>query len=301
MYAGTVFDEVARLAQYSPRLAAYWAMMMRNAHRTPSAEMRATLRRLIRDTQLAIGEPVFPEIPWEDGRIPRRFAEAQTFLQRPELLDTENYAAMLRHADWGKPDRFPGVLRETYVCPEIREFTRRLISLARDRRVPLFAERMFVRREVQARAFNEGLTPVRPEDSPYCHGRAVLIGHAAETTWHPACLRWLNALAELACADTGVRVGYSPDRPAEFIAADHDGVVWDASAALPDPDVDPELADLAAYYGIRPEPWVSPHMPGRESEPAAHIPDNGGRGEFYDDAPAYQARAYAAANQGQWR
>lgn len=295
MYTGSVFDEVVRLSQYSLRLRAHLAMMMRNAHRRPTEEMKATLRRLVRDVQITIGEPVIPQVDWPEGRIPKSFSEAQTFLQRPELLDTENYQRALWHADWGKPDRFPGVLRETYVCPEIRVFTRRLIKLGQDRRVPLFAEKMFIRREVQADAYVKCLTNVPPEESPYCHGRAVLIGHMAEwPDWHPACLKWLNALAELACADTGVRVHYSPDRPAEFFAVDDDGVICSPSEPLPDPDLDPEVEDLAAAYGIEPVPWVSPYMPGRESELAAHIPDDGGFGEFYDHEPAVAARAFMA-------
>lgn len=257
--SGNLFEELVRLAKDSPRARAYLMMALRNHERRPTEEMKQTLRRMLKDLKMQRGEYVSPAIFWPHDRIPETIREAQIFLQRSELLDTENYKNMLMHADQGKPDRFPGVLRKTYVSEEIRMFTRQLIRLAQDRKVPLFVERMFVRREVQARAFAEGRTPIRPEASPYCHGRAALIGHAAETEWPRACLLWLNSLAELASLETGVRVVYSADRPAEFIVMDADGVLVDESRRLPDVHCNPEVDEIAAEYGLqRPGPLPEP-------------------------------------------
>lgn len=249
--SGNLFEELTRLAETSHRARLYLSMILNSGERRPTAEMKDTLRRMVKDLRMERGEFVSPSIYWPHDRIPETITEAQVFLQRPEVLDTENYKKMLMHADMGKPDRLPGVLRKTYVSEEIRIFTRQLIKLAQDRKVPLFVELCFVRREVQARAFSEGLTPIRPEQSPYCHGNAALIGHAAETRWHPACVRWLVALAELASLETGVAIGYDASRPAEFIAADANGVLLDESRPLPDPHGDPEVDELAAEYGWR--------------------------------------------------
>lgn len=248
--SGNLFEELIRLSKDSLRAQVYLSVILKNQDRKPTEEMKHTLRRLVKDLKLERGEFVAPSVYWAHDRIPETIAEAQRFLQRPELLDTETYQRMLMHADIGKPDRCPGVRRKTYVCEEIRIFADKLISLAQDRKVPLFVERGFVRRDIQAKAFADGLTPIRPEQSPYCHGRAILIGHAAETEWPKWCRLWLTSLAEVASLETGVRIAYSADRPGEFIVADADGVLWDESSPLPDPHSDPEVDDLAAEFGL---------------------------------------------------
>lgn len=56
-----------------------------------------------------------------------------------------------------------------------------------------------------------------------------------------------------------------------------------------------EREELCDYYGIKTVPWVSRHMPGRESEPEAHIPDDGGMGEYCEHEPARRAREWIAS------
>lgn len=205
------------------------------------------LRRLVRDVQLKLGEPVTPDVPWYSGREPKTYAEAQTFLQRPELFDTENYQAMLWHADQGRPGT-KSRAASNYVDAGLVAFTARLIGLAKDRGVPLFAERMYTAPEDQARAYVQGLTDVPPVLFPYCYGRAVLIGHAAEREWRGVCLDWLNTLAELAAAELAVVIGYGPERPGEFLIADDDGVLCEFDGQFPDRHSRDEAARLLAVY-----------------------------------------------------
>lgn len=55
-----------------------------------------------------------------------------------------------------------------------------------------------------------------------------------------------------------------------------------------------EREELCEFYGVKTLPWGSPHMAGRESELDAHIPADGGRGPYYDHAPAVAARYWIA-------
>lgn len=263
---GHVETELVRLSHHSMRLRAALTVLRRHPGRFITDELARTIARLVKDVQLRLGEPVQPLVRWPDGLQPRNFDEAQRYLQRPELFDTENYWAMLHHADWGKP-------RTTHISAELKAFAERLVKLGAERRVPLFVERMWVSPADQASAYVRGVSADPPERCPYCYGKAVLIGHAAETEWPSACLAWLNVLADLASAEMACAVGYQPDRPAEFVIADADGVLPVFDGNFPDP--------MRGDEGDRAGRWYS----GGEWE--AHPDDEKFTIELTDEASPY--------------
>lgn len=237
--------ELRRLAKHSLRLRAYLAVKPRYSQTWALAERAAVLRRLVRELKLQLGEPVIPDVPWHDSRglavEPVSFDDAQRYLQRPELFDTENYQAMLWHADVGKPG-------STHVNADLKRFIKLVIRLARDRRVPLFAERVWTSPGDQGMAYATGLSSIPPREFPFCYGRTVLFGHAAEPDWRPACLAWLNTLADLAAAELAIGIGYGPETPGQFTVADAHGVLCEFDGEFPDPNSRDETARAFAFY-----------------------------------------------------
>lgn len=247
MSSGGLVDEIRRLAPHSERLRRYLAMLRRHPTKPLYGDTGRVLRRLIKDIKLKIGEPIEPEIPWPKGKVPASFADAQIYLQRPELFETENFQAMLWSADQGRKAT-RGRAATTYINADLKRFSDRLLMLAHDRGVPLFVLEMWLSPDEQRRRYVQGVSDLSPRDCPFCYGRAVRIGHAAEKTWLPACLLWLNTLAELAAAECGVKVGYGPSSPAEFIIADADGMLLPLDGNFPNPRAADEAARLFEYY-----------------------------------------------------
>lgn len=242
-----VYREIVRLSQHSLRLRAYLRVLRNNPDKWIAPDAQQMLRRLIKDTQLKLGEPVQPLVVWPYDRQPVGFAEAQRFLQRPELFDTENFQAMRRHADLGRPAHL-GRAAQVTVRPEVRAFALRLLKLADERGVPLFVERGYTSPADQGRAYVQGLTDIPAREFPYCYGAAVLIGHAAERSWSGWTLTWLNTLADLAAAELAVAIGYGPERPGEFLVADADGVLCAFDGRFADPLDDSESARLHEFF-----------------------------------------------------
>lgn len=246
MFTGNDWAELVRLAKHSARLRAYLTLIDKNKFnrsRRVSAEMRQVLARLVREVKLGLRENTERRVVYVDwGK--QGFHPAQKRLQRPEILDSEFYQRALLHADFGKPG-------QRHVNADLRAFAKRLVQLGIDRGVPLYVDLLYVRPEVQDAAYVQGKSALPAKLSPYCYGKACRIGHAIEKleAWFDqACLDWLNNLALLAAADTGVQVGYGPSEPGEFLMADEDGVLWEPGADLPDPRGGDEVDRLGVFY-----------------------------------------------------
>lgn len=254
MTTDAVYTEIVRLSQHSLRLRAYLRVLRDNPQKYVPADAQMMLRRLIKDVKLKLGEPIAPVIDWPYAREPKTFSEAQTYLQRPELFGTENYQAMLWHADLGRPAT-KGRAGTSHVDAGLVAFAKRLVGLATDRRVPLFVERGYTSPQDQNWAYVTGLSDIPAKDFPYCYGKAVLIGHAAEREFRGMCLVWLNTLADLAAAELNLQVGYGFERPGEFLIADADGVFCELDGNFPDPHARDEMARLFDFYSAR--EWVA--------------------------------------------
>lgn len=244
--------ELLRLAQHSARLRAYLALIAKNKHRRDrriTHEMQQVIARLVREVKLDLCEAIPRRVVYVDFNE-QRFHQAQKRLQRPEILDTEFYERALMHAEMGRPAHM-GRAGKLEFLADVRAFGKRLVKLGQERGVPLYVDLMYVSPDVQNAAYVQGKTALSAKQSPYCHGKACLIGHAIEKLepWSDQrCLEWLNYLALIASADCGVKVGFGPNEPGEFIIADQDGVLWEPGVEPPDPLGSDEPSRLLTYF-----------------------------------------------------
>lgn len=247
MSSGGLLDELRRLAPYSRRVRAALSVLLRYPTRPLQGDTGRTLRRLIKDIKLRLGEPIEPEITWPAGKVPASFADAQIYLQRPELFETDNFEAMLWHADQGRKAT-RGRAGTSYVNADLKRFSDRMVKLAHDRKVPLFVFEMWISPDEQRRRYVQGTSDRSPRECPHCYGRGVTFGHAAERTWSGWCLTWINTLGELAAKECGVSIGYGPSAPGEFIIADGNGELGPFDGLFPDPSAVDEAARLFEFY-----------------------------------------------------
>lgn len=236
------------LAKHSLRVRLYLQGLARSPRGYTSAIDQLLLRRLLTDVKLRLAIPVEPWIAWPFEREPRNDDEAIRYLQRPELLDTENFQAMRAHA------RYEGCTEE------LLSFVSRVLSRALDFSIPLFAERLWVSQEDWTRDYVTGIHSVPGSLSPYCHGRAVLFGHAGASWFPEACASWLRALARNVAAELRCSLGLGAIA-GEFVVADGDGVVCDPDCPLPFVSGVVERDALGLYLSGRLEtvPWDCEH------------------------------------------
>lgn len=245
-----LWDDACELAKHSLRLRLYVDGMYKARDRFRPAigpdglkttchyvgpGNRDLLRRLVTDTRLRLGLPVEPWVDWPFDRDPVNEDEAIRYLQRPELFDTENYEAMRAHAQ-----------REG-CCDDVLQLTDRVISRAEQLHIPMFAEVLFRSRAEADRLFVTGQTEIRAVDDPFCRGRAIKFGHAAQTWLPPACAEWFRQLVRHCADELRVNVGFAECVFTVFVA-DVDGVICDPADPLPLSGGQSEADALLAFY-----------------------------------------------------
>lgn len=102
--------------------------------------------------------------------------------------------------------------------------------------VPVFVLRIYEEPKAQQHLYDAGLVTVKPQENPYCHGRAFTLGHYAEREFRGWCLAWMNATVQLAAREVDCSVAWSPSAPGEYVLGDQHGVIPDLGRS-PSPSI----------------------------------------------------------------